>query len=400
MRILFLATNLPVPANSGHAVRTLSLVRALAESCHAVDFLSFAPGPPDNLQPLTSLCHTVSLVERAPVNTSHNADYFGRLAMLLKGKPYAIERFASSEMQARIGRCLDTTAYECIVADHLYVLVNLAATTVPVVLNCHNVESLIVERYVGLEKNLARRLYARVEAKRMREAERQACARSAIAMACSGHDREMLQSFRAALPIFVVPNCVDTDFFQPEEMYSTPTSVPTLLFQGVMDWYPNRDAVEFFANHMLPEIRRAFPDVRFVIAGRNPAPELRQKFAAVPNLEFTGTVPDMRPYLARASVVVVPLRIGSGTRIKILEAAASGKAVVSTGIGAEGLDLKDRTEIVIADEPEGFAREVVALLRAPQRRALLGRAAREKVVERYSQKALTRIMDTVLHHLD
>jgi sugar transferase (PEP-CTERM/EpsH1 system associated) len=399
MRILFLSTNLPVPANSGHAVRTLSLVRALAESCHAVDFLSFAPGPPDNLQPLTSLCHTVSLVERAPVNTSHNADYFGRFAVLLKGRSYAIERFVSSAMQARIRHCLDTAAYECIVADHLYALVNLAATTVPVVLNCHNVESLILERYVGLEKNLAMRLYARVEAKRMREAERQACARSAIAMACSGHDRDMLQRFRADLPIFVVPNCVDTDFFHPEETRSMPESAPTLLFQGVMDWYPNRDAVEFFAQEMLPEIRRAFPNVQFVIAGRNPAPELRRKFAAVPNLEFTGTVPDMRPYLARASVVVVPLRIGSGTRIKILEAAASGKAVVSTGIGAEGLDFEDQAEIVIADEPASFVREVVALLGDPRRRGSIGRAARERVLQRYSQKELTRIMDTVLHDL-
>ena len=399
MRILFLSTNLPVPANSGQAVRTLSLVRALAESGHSVDFLSFAPSVPDDLQPLASFCNTVSLVERNAVNMSQNADYLGRVAALLTGKSYAIERFLSPEMQARVKHYLATTAYDCVLADHLYVLVNLAATAVPLLLNCHNVESVIVERYAKLEKNFAKRLYARVEAKRLQEAERHACARSVMAMACSGLDRDMVLGFRADLPVFVVPNSVDTDFFYPEDTPPIQESAPVLLFQGVMDWYPNRDAVEFFTNQMLPEIRRSFPNVQFVIAGRNPSPELRQRFAVVPNLQFTGTVPDMRPYLGQAAVVVVPLRIGSGTRIKILEAAASGKAVVSTAIGAEGLDFKDRSEIVIANDPNSFASEVVTLLRDPQQRSSIGQAARKKVVERYSQKALTQIMDEVVHQL-
>ena len=176
-------------------------------------FPVFAPSVPDDLQPLASFCNTVSLVERNAVNMSQNADYLGRVAALLTGKSYAIERFLSPEMQARVKHYLATTAYDCVLADHLYVLVNLAATAVPLLLNCHNVESVIVERYAKLEKNFAKRLYARVEAKRLQEAERHACARSVMAMACSGLDRDMVLGFRADLPVFVVPNSVDTDFF-------------------------------------------------------------------------------------------------------------------------------------------------------------------------------------------
>ena len=398
MRILFVTTNLPVPVNSGNAVRTFSTIRALAEAGHAVDFVSFAYGPPSDLQPLAPWCRAVVTVEQSPVNQAHGLDYFGRLAMFLSGKSFAIERYVSAIMRSRIEDTLKHTAYDCILADHVYALVNVPETTVPIVLNCPNVESLLLERYARLEKNPLKRLYAQAEAKRMEAAERRACARSALALPCSEHDGAKLRTFRADLPIFVVPNCVDTGYFAPENS-RPPATVSTLLFQGVMDWFPNQDAVTFFARDILPEIRRAVPEVRFLIAGRNPPQGFRRQFAAVSNLEFTGTVPDMRPYLAQASVVVVPLRIGSGTRIKILEAAAAGKAVVSTHLGAEGLALEHHREIVLADDPRAFADEVTALLRKPERCRELGRAAREKVVARYSQKALTQILQSALHAL-
>jgi glycosyltransferase involved in cell wall biosynthesis len=399
MQILYLATHLPVPANSGYAIRILSLLRALAALGYSVDFLSFTTAPVQDLQPLSDWCRSVSTVPTRKKDLSRSAGYFARLAALTRGKPYAIERFSSSEMHERITHCLETTDYACVVADSVYALVNLPQTDVPLVLNCHNVEWVILQRYAVLERNPAKRVYATIEMRRMRDAERSACNRSVIAMTCSEHDRQALRALRPDMPVFIVPNCVDTNSISPSITSSDDGCAPTLLFQGVMDWYPNRDAVEFFVGSILPSIRQEMPQLKFVIAGRNPPEELREKYAAVPGVELTGTVPDMKAYLEHASVVVVPLRIGSGTRIKILEAAAAGKAVVSTSVGAEGLCFEDQVDIAIADKPETFAREVVRLLRDPQRRESIGRAARAKVVEHYSQAALTKAIQDLISTL-
>jgi glycosyltransferase involved in cell wall biosynthesis len=146
--------------------------------------------------------------------------------------------------------------------------------------------------------------------------------------------------------------------------------------------------VEFFALRILPEVRGLLPDVKFVVGGRNPPGWLRRRFAGIAGVEFTGTVPDMRAEIAKATVCVVPLRIGSGTRLKILEAAAMAKPIVSTRLGAEGLDFVDGREIVLADDPKAFAGAVAELLSDASRRRQLGQAARTRVEECYGVPAL------------
>lgn len=163
-----------------------------------------------------------------------------------------------------------------------------------------------------------------------------------------------------------------------------------------MDWYPNRDAVEYFAHHIFPKVRAEFPEARFVVAGRNPPRDFVASFRLESRIEFTGTVPDMRPYLSSASVVVVPLRLGGGTRIKILEACAAGRPVVSTTIGAEGLDLEPGKELLVEDDPAEFARAVIALLRDPARCDALAKAGRTAIVERYSHLTLKKALDAVI----
>jgi glycosyltransferase involved in cell wall biosynthesis len=166
-----------------------------------------------------------------------------------------------------------------------------------------------------------------------------------------------------------------------------------------MDWHPNRDAVEFFARSILPHIRAKYPQVKFIVAGRNPPPQFVAQFSSDPGIEFTGTVADMRPYLANATVVVVPLRIGGGTRIKILEACAAGKPVVSTTIGAEGLDVVPGREILVADAPTDFANLVVRLLDDPLQSEVLAKGARAKIVDRYSSSALNKALETVISRI-
>jgi glycosyltransferase involved in cell wall biosynthesis len=391
MRILFVSTNLPVPANNGQAIRTLSILRALRSLGHRLNFVSFAPRVrPAMLDPLPSCCEDIDLLESEWKlnNMSQGSDYIGRIRSLLLFRSYSAERFRCQAMKARIDHHLLSSSFDLIICDSLYALANVPKTDVPVLLNCHNVEHVILSRYAQIERSYAKKWYARMESFLLRKAERTACRRSSYAMACSEHDRDMLVQLRPALPVFVVPNSVNTDLSFSFSSKENSSDAPVVLFQGGMDWYPNRDAVEFFAHSIFPFIRTECPHVRFVVAGRNPPANFVMKFRDDSSIEFTGTVADMTPYLSAATVIVVPLRLGSGTRIKILEACAARKAVVSTTIGAEGLQFKSGREIVLADSPRAFAESVVSLIRDSRRRERLADAARTAVVQRYSHAAL------------
>jgi glycosyltransferase involved in cell wall biosynthesis len=151
-----------------------------------------------------------------------------------------------------------------------------------------------------------------------------------------------------------------------------------------MDWLPNEDGVAYFIREILPLIRQQVPQVSLRIVGRKPSADLESLAARQENVELTGWVEDVRPFLARGAVCIVPLRIGSGTRLKIFEAMAMGKAVVSTSIGAEGLPVQPGENILMADDPHTFAQSVVSLLRDPTRRRKIGLAARKLVADNYS----------------
>ena len=186
-------------------------------------------------------------------------------------------------------------------------------------------------------------------------------------------------------PMHVVPTGVDVEFFDASP---SPPASKTLVFTGSMDWLPNEDAMLFFCRHVLPLIRREEPDVRLSIVGRAPTAAVTA-LAADAAIEVTGRVDDVRPYMRDAAVYIVPLRIGGGTRLKIFEALAMGKAVVSTGVGAEGLAVTPGRDVAIADQPEQFAQTVASLLRNPAKRHALGRAGRQLVQRRYSWEQVT-----------
>jgi glycosyltransferase involved in cell wall biosynthesis len=397
MQILFVATNLPVPPNNGQAIRSLAIIQALASSGHGLSFLSFAnTSRLKDLHPLPSFCHSIDLLELVMKNLTDRTDFLQRLKCLLALKPYSVERFRSAAMRARIQEKLSGGRYDLILCDGLYALANIPISTIPIALNCHNVEYMILKRYAQLERNPFKKYYASIESYLMRSAERHGCHRVARAMVCSQIDLELLRRLRPDLRVFVVPNVVDTDSIQPLEKKHLGSTDPVLLFHGIMDWYPNRDAVEFFARAILPRVRAECPDVRLIVAGRNPPNQFVEQFRSDPKIEFTGTVPDMRPYLAAATVVIVPLRVGGGTRIKILEACAAGKPIVSTSLGAEGLDLAPGKEIILADDPVEFARSVVNLLQHPARSETVAKSARAAVTERYSHVTLKRSLDALI----
>jgi len=280
-----------------------------------------------------------------------------------------------------VQRLIDSGRVDVCVADFLAAMPNVPMKgATPLVLFEHNVEHLIWKRLAITEPRRWRRALLEVEWRKMQRWEARACAGAALTVAVSEPDRELVAALAPQAPIRAIPTGVDTTYFAPTGMPEEPAR---LVFTGSMDWYPNEDAIVYFLDAILPAIRREVPEVSLTVVGRNPAAGLRA-MAEQAGVTVTGTVDDVRPYVSGAPVYVVPLRVGGGTRLKIFEALAMGKAVVSTSVGAEGLPLISGDHFVRADEPAEFARAVVKLLRDPDRRRRLGVAGRRLVEARYS----------------
>jgi sugar transferase (PEP-CTERM/EpsH1 system associated) len=307
---------------------------------------------------------------------------------LLDPAPYAVAKYRSSPYRARVQRLLATERFDALVCDFLPPVVNLPdALPCPSVLFTHNVEAEIWRRHAEhASQPVSRRLLAQ-QRRRMLRFERQALTRFDLVLAVSDTDRqtfERLYPDALRAPIHVVQTGVDTSFFTPDG--GTPERAH-IVFTGSMDWLPNEDGVVYFCREILPRIREAEPAATFSIIGRSPTPAVR-RLAEEHHVEVTGRVDDVRPHVARGAVYVVPLRIGGGTRLKIFEAMAMGKAVVSTTVGAEGLSVTSGRDVMIADDPSRFADAVVHLMRDREARHAIEAAARRLVVERYDWSAV------------
>lgn len=398
MRILYLSVAFPLPVNNGHRMRIWSVLEGLQAEGHETTFLTFAEENDlkVDLTPLRKLCSRVECVPMQLKRLSASTDYLSRLKSIFDSRPYATLRFISPEMRGLIAKSVRDEKPDAIICDTVFSAVNLPETKVPLIVNSPDVEHLILKRYISFETNPIKRIYASMEMQKVKRWETQICRRAKVCMACSEHDRKVLAGLAPDSSAVFLPNVVDTESYVPK--FESKGSA--LLFQGGMDWFPNPDAVEFFSTEILPIIRKSVPDAVFVAAGRNPSPEMVARYSNMPGVNLTGTVPDMRPYLENAALCVVPLRIGSGTRLKILESAAAGKAIVSTRLGAEGLDFVDGEEIILADSPEDFSVAVVDLLQNEPKRRALAMAARKRVVERYSYTNLRQTLVRALSTID
>ena len=299
----------------------------------------------------------------------------------LSSYPVDLWKWRLEEVRSLVLDIAGREQIDLLVSDFLFAAPNVPlGGTVPVVLFEHNVEYLIWKRLCALERNPLKRLLLEIEWRKLRARESDLCRSADLTIAVSGEDRTRLQSMAPGARVGDIPTGVDTSYFTPAGRAQIPGR---LVFSGSMDWHPNEDAVIYFGEEILPAIRERVPDASFAIVGRNPTGTLRDAAARL-GMVVTGTVDDVRPYLDEAAVYVVPLRAGSGTRMKIFEALGMAKAVVSTTVGAEGLALTDGKEFIAADDPRDFASAVVHLLHDQAHREALGQAGRALVVERYS----------------
>jgi len=261
------------------------------------------------------------------------------------------------------------------------------ARPVAAIITLDDIETVKFERYLAhTQMNPLARLRAEIQRRRLRTLQNSLVAQCDACIAVSEHDKQVLQSLNLNMSLFVVPNGVDTNYFRPAGQAETSRE---LVFTGFMLYEPNEDAMLYFVGEILPRIWRVHPETTLTIVGKLPSPAI-VALAADLRITVTGYVEDTRPYVAEAAVYVVPLRIGSGTRIKILEAMAMGKTVVTTSVGCEGLQVEDGHDILVADPPGDFAQRVIWAMDHPQERKRIGWNARQTVESQFDWKMIAR----------
>lgn len=370
------------PLDSGGRLRSFHMIEELSRR-HRVTLVT-AHGPQDDPEGLGArldgAARVMSFRYAAP---RHGSARFARALVRswFSPLPVHIRKWHIPALRTEVARLLAAEPFDLCVADFLITAPNVPLNgPVPTILFAHNVEHMIWKRLRDVEARPWRRALLEIEWRKMRRYEARACARTRLTVAVSEADRALLAAHAPHARIRAIPTGVDTVYFAPNGTEERPR---TLVFTGAMDWFPNEDGIVRFVDTVFPHIRAAMPDTTLTVVGRNPGPGVRQ-LAAVPGVRITGTVDDVRPHVAPAAVYVVPLRVGGGTRLKVFEALAMGKAVVSTTLGVEGLPLAPETHYVQADDPAQFATAVVALLSDPVRRRRLGAAGRSLVEGQYS----------------
>jgi len=402
MRILWLKSDLLLPLDKGGKLRTWHLMRHLARR-HEITYLAFAePGIPSaDVEGMKEVAARVETIARSEPAKGTLRFYAGAAMHLVDPLPYAVGKYRSAAFTRRLSELLAEAWFDLIVCDFLFPAVNLRKRLpCPAVMFTHNVESEIWRRHAEMKTGLAGRLLYGAQYRRMLRYEERTLRRFDGVLAVSDADRETfarLYPNAIAQPVHVVPTGVDTDYFAPPiSNQPSPISNSALIFTGSMDWLPNEDAMLFFCREVLPIIHTEAPGATLTIVGRAPTPAVKRLAEEHAGVNVTGRVEDVRPHMRDAAVYIVPLRIGGGTRLKIFEAMAMGKAVVSTTVGAEGLPVTNGEHIVLADEPRAFARAVVGLIRDRDRRAALEAAARMLVVERYDWSAVAGQLEDAL----
>ena len=395
MHIAILDEELPYPLTSGKRIRTLNLLRRLA-GWHRLTYICHRNAEADEARAASRHFHELGIetiiVDRA-VPAKSGPAFYARLARnLISPLPYSVATHASRELSQAV---CDYAARNSVDLWHCewtpYAQTMKSLPGVRWLVMAHNVESLIWQRLAETERNPLKRWYIRRQWRKFERFERWAYTSAAKTIAVSPDDAKLMRERFGANSIDVVDNGVDTSYFKPGD---SPRDPKTILFLGSLDWRPNLDAVQLLLDSIFPQVRRLEPQARLLIVGRNPPDWLRERSAA-PGVEVHGSVPDVRPFIARAGLMAVPLRIGGGSRLKILEALASGLPVVSTRIGAEGLDLEPGQHLDIVEGVEPMAQALAAAIREPQRIRRQAEAGRRKVLSRYDWDSLAQRLEAV-----
>ena len=383
MRILWLKTELLHPVDKGGKIRTYQMLKELKRD-HSITYLTLDDGTADKdaRELAAEYCHELVCVTHHQ-RRKFTPRFYAELGLnLISNLPYAIAKYESAQMRRRITELTKENSYDVAICDFLTPAVNLPRNLpCPTILFQHNVEAMIWKRHAEVQSNPLKRTYLYGQWRQMQAFESVMCRRFERIIAVSREDSELMRREYKVSAIDDVPTGVDTDFFRPRR--AEKRDPHNLVFTGSMDWLPNEDAIRYFTSQIMPLIKQKLPNVTLTVVGRNPYPALQELSRRDPSVIITGRVDDVRPYMERAAAYIVPLRIGGGTRLKIFEAMAMEKPLISTTVGAEGLPVRNESELLLADTPEDFAAAVVRVLGDDEFAFHLGRRSARLVREQY-----------------
>jgi len=392
MKILWVTSNFLHPTTKGGQIRTLEMLRLLHRR-HEVHFFAIEnPAEPEG-PARASEYSSKAYPYRAGVPARNSPGFYWQVAQgLISSVPVAVGRHSQPGMKRFLEGLMQREQFDRTVCDFLAPAEHFPDIEHGLLFQ-HNVETTIWRRHVEHAGNPVTRAYLKLQADRMFRYERNVCRRAGYIAAVSEADACAMKQMFGVDRVAAIPTGVDIDYFAPPPQTETKAD---LVFVGSMDWSPNVDGVQYFVREILPLIRSRCPGCRVAIVGRRPPAPVTEMAERDPQLIVTGTVPDVRPWLWGSAVSIVPLRIGGGTRLKIYEAMAAQTAVVSTTVGAEGLDVTDGADIRLADTPQAFADCCVDLLNGPAERGRLRSAAHELVRTHCSWDRVVRDFERVL----
>jgi sugar transferase (PEP-CTERM/EpsH1 system associated) len=394
MKILWINFGGLLPLDMGGKIRSFHIVRELAVR-HRVTLFTFYPKiSRDPHHCLGAPFEKIELLPLSLPEVATSLDMIAYAGNALTLHPYQITRHCPAPVRNRILGLLQRQSYDLAVCDFLLTAGAMPwPSPIPTVIFAHNVDALIWRRRFFVDKRPLWKLVALREWWTMARAERHYGRLADHVLTVSEQDRRLFMEHLPSEKVTAIPTGVDLEYFRPAQMDRRRNM---LVFTGTMDWMPNEDAILYFCSAILPLIRERVPGVKLRVVGRQPSKRILALKDANSNIEVTGRVRDIRPYVHDARVYVVPLRIGGGTRIKIFEAMAMGMPVVSTTVGAEGLPVQDGKNILLADSPAAFAEATVTLLKNSSAREQIGNAARTLVEEHYGWPAVTEVVDAIL----
>lgn len=392
MKILFLQVHPLFPTDTGGKIRTLNVLRHLAR-WHDVTYLCHVrPGEERYCADMAALGLRIESVERTEVARG-SLRFFGELARnLFSPLPFSSAKNYDPAFHRRAKELLTREQFDLVICDFIHTSLYAVGLHGPAkILFQHNVEAQILKRHAANSPGLVLRRYMALQGNRMFRFEGKIGREFDAIIAVSDQDRQRFESDYSWKHIGVIDTGVDLEYFAPSPAAERPGQV---LFVGSLDWLPNQYGVRWFVEQVWPLIRQGNPAARFQVVGRRPPRDILA-LGGVDGVQVVGTVPDVRPYLAESAVVVVPLAVGGGTRLKIFEAMAMGKVVVSTTVGCEGLPVVPGRHLVVEDQPDRFARAVLKLLDHSRERAELSTAARGLVCEHFGAETIARQFELI-----
>ncbi len=371
VNVIWVKSDYLFPLDMGGKIRTFNLLQHINREV-PITYVGFSPNPSGQDNPHFQQCTSkVLTVQRANEEHTGASFYLRVAANILSQYPYFIRRNISREVRRMIGRLAADRKCDLIVCDSLNMAANIDfSVNVPKLLFQQSVETTLWQQRYQTATTTTQKTYFNYEAKRMAAYETEMCNRFDLVVAVSESDRSVLvDELKVRTPVEVIPTGVDCEYFKPD---ASAAVIPRrLMFSGSMELLSNIDQLLWFASEILPLIRQRCPDVTLDIVGRNPASEIVALGEADKSIRVTGMVPDIRPYLSQADIYIVPLRVPGGTRVKIYEALAMRKPVVSTPYGIEGLTLSHGLHVMLADSPREFADAVCDLFDDPEKKAAL-----------------------------